>query len=138
MYYHHSMFRTGIWMYYISYLPPLNCWSCLLLRGPRPSATVFKLCEEWKNPRLLSIPSVTMNWRQATIILWRRLLFLISDWSQFQVYYWINKYILTKDLPLVGVCQVIAIQAPSANRFLKRTLSSQTTAPYQPKIPILH
>ena len=89
----HCVFQIehSYWQRYVQYsLPPPNCWSCLLFRGYHP-ATVFSTVEKWNNPRLLSIPSVTMNWRQTTILLWWWPVIIISDWFPFRVRYWINK-----------------------------------------------
>ena len=97
---------ASYWELHVLYnLPPPNCWSCLPFRGHRP-ATVFPTVRILNNPSLLSIPSVTRNWRQTIILSWRWPDITISDWSPFLVHYWINSIYSYQVLSLVGVAVI--------------------------------
>ena len=99
------------WELHVLYnLPPPNCWSCLLLRGYRRSATVFKLWEKLSSPSLLSIPSVTINWRQNTVLWWCWWpVIAISDWSPSQVRHWTNKICSHQSFAALGCRQVVSV-----------------------------
>ena len=108
------MLRTGNCMYYMK-LPPPNCRSCLLFRGYRP-AIEFPTVGKWNNPRLLSSRHPWIGAKQQYYNADDQLLQFQTD-LHFKYVNELTKY-SPQVLPLVGVCQFIAMQAPSANRLL--------------------